>query len=63
MFRICPIVNKICSFCGKHDDVLYCGEGYRDKVRGRYGKMVNKIKNMNRCPYGEEGYKIGSKKR
>ena len=63
MFRICPIVNKICSFCGKLDDELYCGEGYQQKVKGRYKHNINKISEMDHCPFGKEGYKIGKAKR
>ena len=41
MFIHCPIVNKICAFCGKSNDVLYCG----------ISKKENKINLMNACPY------------
>lgn len=41
MFIHCPMQNKICAFCAKFKEVLYCGIATGE----------NRISMMNKCPY------------
>tara|TARA_R100000664_G_scaffold26058_1_gene36158 strand:- start:542 stop:685 length:144 start_codon:yes stop_codon:yes gene_type:complete len=41
MFLLCHIKGKVCAFCGKSKDQMYCG----------IAKGENKLNYMSRCPY------------
>ena len=40
MFLICPIIDRMCGFCGSKDDEVYCG----------IAKNENRVRFMTKCP-------------